>query len=133
MLEWLTLDFLKEDFSKVDILLQMIRYLMELIGSLIIFVGSFSVICQFVYHLLRSHHDHMLHFDRVRLNLARTIALGLEFIVAGDVIQTTTTPDYYTVGLLASIVAIRTVLNYSISKEIQKLTTEEQQRGKVSI
>lgn len=132
MLEWLTLDFLKDDFSKVEILLQTIRYLIELIGSLIIFVGCFSVISQFVYHFLRSSHNHMLDFDRVRLNLARTIALGLEFIVAGDVIQTTTTPDYYTLGLLAAIVAIRTVLNYSISKEIQKLTAEEKRKNRVS-
>lgn len=131
MLEWLSVDSLKDNFYKVEAILQAIRYLIELIGSLIIFVGSFSVVCQFVYHLLKRPHDHMLDFDRVRLNLARTIALGLEFIVAADIIQTTTAPDYYTIGLLAAVVAIRTVLNYSISKEIEKLTAEEMQKNKM--
>lgn len=56
--------------------------------------------------------------DIIRGNLGRTLILGLEFIVAADLIGTTTTPDYYAVGMLAIIVAIRTLLSYSISREL---------------
>lgn len=59
-----------------------------------------------------------------RLSLGRTLLLGLECIVAADLIGSTTTPDYYSVGLLAIIVVVRTVLSFSINREIMSLTKE---------
>lgn len=61
----------------------------------------------------------------IRLNLGRTLILGLEFIVAADLIGTTTTPDYYAVGLLAIIVLVRTVLSFSLNRELQSLSKDE--------
>ncbi len=51
--------------------------------------------------------------------------LGLEFIVAADLIGTTTTPDYYSLGIVAGIVAIRTLLNYSLNRELTALSKEK--------
>lgn len=62
--------------------------------------------------------------NSIRLTLSRILILGLEFIVAGDLIGTTTTPDYYEVGLLGIIVLIRTVLSYSIGRELESLKKE---------
>jgi uncharacterized membrane protein len=42
--------------------------------------------------------------NQIRLRLGRVLTLGLEFIVAADLIGTTTTPDYYSVGIVAIIV-----------------------------
>ena len=56
--------------------------------------------------------DQFLTLDLIRLDLGRTIVLGLEFIVASDVIETTTTPDYYALGILSILVVIRTFLSY---------------------
>lgn len=63
--------------------------------------------------------------NAIRLKLGRILILGLEFIVAADLIGTTTTPDYYAVGLLGIIVLIRTVLSYSINKELMDLSKEK--------
>jgi uncharacterized membrane protein len=57
--------------------------------------------------------------------LGRVLTLGLEFIVAADLIGTTTTPDYYALGILAIIVIIRTVLSYTLNKEIESLAKEQ--------
>jgi uncharacterized membrane protein len=62
--------------------------------------------------------------NSIRLNLGRILILGLEFIVAADLIGTTTTPDYYAVGLLASIVVIRTILSFSINRELMMIGKE---------
>lgn len=59
--------------------------------------------------------------NMIRLNLGRTLILGLEFIVAADLIGTTTTPDYYSLGLVAGIVAIRTLLSFSLNREIREI------------
>jgi len=54
-----------------------------------------------------------------REQLGRTILLGLEFLVAADIIRTVAvTPDAQSVAVLAGIVAIRTFLSFSLELEI---------------
>jgi uncharacterized membrane protein len=51
--------------------------------------------------------------------LGRSILLGLELLVAADIIRTVAvTPTYDSVGVLAIIVAIRTFLSFSLELEI---------------
>jgi uncharacterized membrane protein len=48
------------------------------------------------------------------------LLLGLEFLVAADIIRTVaTTPTFSSVGVLATIVAIRTFLSWSLQLEIE--------------
>lgn len=54
-----------------------------------------------------------------REQLGRAILLGLEFLVAADIIKTVAiTPTAQSVGLLAGIVAIRTFLSFSLEVEM---------------
>lgn len=114
-------------FSTLDHFLLWIKHLMTLFGALVIFIGALFVICQFLYRLMRHKGHEILDFDLVRLGLTRSIALGLEFIIAADVIGTTTTPDYYELGILASIVAIRAFLNYFLNRDLDVLNKRERQ------
>jgi len=51
--------------------------------------------------------------------LGRSILLGLELLVAGDIIKTVAvTPTFESVGVLAIIVLIRTFLSFSLELEI---------------
>lgn len=51
--------------------------------------------------------------------LGRSILLGLELLVAADIIRTVAvTPTFESVGVLAIIVAIRTFLSFSLELEI---------------
>lgn len=55
-----------------------------------------------------------------RLRLGQAILLGLEFLVAGDIIRTVAVePSFRSVGVLAIIVLIRTFLSVSLQMEIQ--------------
>ncbi len=54
-----------------------------------------------------------------RRRVGRSILLGLEFLVAGDIIRTVAVaPTYASVGVLALIVGIRTFLSFSLELEI---------------
>ncbi|MCX4579792.1 DUF1622 domain-containing protein [Streptomyces sp. NBC_01571] len=54
-----------------------------------------------------------------RRRVGRSILLGLEFLVAGDIIRTVAVaPTYTSVGVLAVIVGIRTFLSFSLELEI---------------
>jgi uncharacterized membrane protein len=51
--------------------------------------------------------------------LGRSILLGLEFLVAADIIRTVAIePTFYNVGVLALLVIIRTFLSFALGLEI---------------
>lgn len=95
-------------------------------GVLIIFIGVMIAFCQFTYHLVtKQMKQDNSYVNSIRLRLGRIIILGLEFIIAADLIGSTTTPDYYDLGILAIIVAVRTVLSFTLNREIENLTKEQ--------
>jgi uncharacterized membrane protein len=54
-----------------------------------------------------------------RVGLARSILLGLELLVAGDIIRTVVVaPTLENIGLLAGIVLIRTFLSFTLELEV---------------
>ena len=58
--------------------------------------------------------------DGLRSDLGKAILLGLEFLVAADIINTVAIePTPQSVAVLAGIVAIRTFLSFSLEVEIQ--------------
>ncbi|WP_153503251.1 DUF1622 domain-containing protein [Cumulibacter manganitolerans] len=58
-------------------------------------------------------------YHRYRRLLGRSILLGLELLVAADIIRTVAvTPTFRSVGVLAVIVIIRTFLSFSLELEI---------------
>jgi uncharacterized membrane protein len=59
-------------------------------------------------------------YGRYRANLGRGILIGLELLVAADIIATVTAPlTPSSVGLLAAVVLIRTFLSFSLETEIE--------------
>lgn len=58
-------------------------------------------------------------YEQLRRQLGRTILLGLELLVAGDIVRTVATePTPTNIGVLAGIVLIRTFLSISLDVEI---------------
>jgi uncharacterized membrane protein len=59
-------------------------------------------------------------FQRYRQDLGRAILLGLEVLVAADIVRTVAfTPTMTSVSVLALIVAIRTFLSWSLTLELE--------------
>lgn len=58
-------------------------------------------------------------YESYRQRLGRSILLGLELLVAADIIKTVAiTPTFESVGVLALIVLVRTFLSWSLELEI---------------
>ncbi len=111
---------LSEDLLReyVDLLVRLV----EAAGALIIFVGAVLAAVAFFRAAVVSRSTG--EFVRVRLRLGRYLALGLEFQLASDVLSTAVAPTFEEIGKLAAIAAIRTLLNYFLSKEIEKERSE---------
>lgn len=59
-------------------------------------------------------------YRRYRRGVGRTILLGLEILVAADIIRTVAVdPTFGSAGVLAIIVAIRTFLSFSLEVELE--------------
>ena len=56
--------------------------------------------------------------ERARLQLAQSLALGLEFLLAADIMRTAVAPSWHEIGQVAAIAALRTALNFFIQREI---------------
>ncbi len=65
-------------------------------------------------------HDTRDEYRRYRRGVGRAILLGLEILVAADIIRTVAVnPTFTSAGVLAIIVAIRTFLSFSLEVELE--------------
>lgn len=95
---------------------ELVGKIIDGVGVAIIAVGAVVAGGIAVGRLVRKSPDTYRFF---RESLGRTILLGLEFLVAADIIRTVAvTPNAQSVAVLAGIVAIRTFLSFSLELEI---------------
>ncbi len=93
-----------------------------LIGVLIIVWGVLKGLKGFLYmeFNLNKNSDDVADIVVLRRDLGSYLLLGLEFLIAADIIYTIVEPSMDEVLILAGIVAIRTVLTYSLDKEVSE-------------
>ena len=85
-------------------------------GVIVIVVGAVIAFAGAVIRLTRREADV---YRRFRQLLGRTILLGLELLVAGDIVRTVAAkPTLTSVAVLGGIVLIRTFLSFSLEVEI---------------
>ena len=84
-------------------------------GVVVIVTGAAIAFVASVVRLSRRESDV---YRRFRQQLGRAILLGLELLVAGDIVRTVAaSPNLTSVAILASIVLIRTFLSFSLEVE----------------
>ena len=54
------------------------------------------------------------------LSLARWLVLGLEFMLAADIVRTAIAPSWDDIGMLAAIAVIRTFLNFFLERDMKE-------------
>ncbi len=101
--------------------LYLIRDSIALIGVVVIAAGALHAIYEF-WQMARAGH---IDPNYVRLQFGNSVILGLEFMVGADIIGSLIDPDYYSLGLLAIIVIVRTILSYFLSRELEALTPQQ--------
>jgi uncharacterized membrane protein len=63
--------------------------------------------------------------ENLRHDLGYYLLLGLEFLVAADVMHTVLTPSLHELAVLGAIVAIRTVISFSLNWELRQSRSKE--------
>jgi uncharacterized membrane protein len=68
--------------------------------------------------------------ESLRHQLGSYLLLGIEFLIAADVIETVTHPTLKDMGVLASIVLIRTLISFFLDREIAMFESAVQESQK---
>ncbi len=90
----------------------------ELAGVAVLAVGSLLAFVRFLVSLFTVR-DGSLAYRHLRLYLGRAIEVGLELLIAADIIHSVAVdPTFATVGVLGLIVLVRTFLSWSLEVEI---------------
>ena len=98
----------------------LVTRVVEIVGTAIIVVGSFGALASFLVGMVRRSDPRDQLVSVFRSNLGRSILLGLEFLVAADIINTVAVePTIHSLIVLAGIVLIRTFLSFSLEVEIE--------------
>ncbi len=93
-------------------------YVIEAAGVIVIIVGIGLSAIWFAGRLRQL--GSLAAYQQFRQNLARSILLGLEFLIAGDIIRTVTVDQTLTgAAVLALIVLIRVMLSLTLEFEIE--------------
>ena len=92
--------------------------LVELAGVAVLLLGALVAAAAFVKRVASriTFHDA---YHALRADLGRAILLGLELLVIADIIGTVAIkPTFQNLGVLAAIVAIRTLLSFTLELEV---------------
>ena len=91
--------------------------LFNLVGSLLIIYGGIrATLWIIMIEALKKPYS----YQQVRKELTNKIVFGLEFFIAADVLETVRNPSHEELLLLGTVVVIRTVLGYFLSKEVSE-------------
>jgi len=87
------------------------------IGVTVILIGALRGLRSF---LLKCIGRNILIAD-IRIELGHYLALGLEFLVAKDIVESIARPTWDDLGKLAAIIALRTVLTFFLAHEVKEM------------
>lgn len=89
------------------------------LGVLVTLLGVLAAFVLFAVRAVRPVQPPIDAYRELRKNVGRSVLLGLELLVAGDIIRTVAiSPTFTSVGVLAVIVAVRTFLSFTLEVEL---------------
>ena len=99
-------------------LISVVGYGIESVGVFIIVVGCAAASIRFLWHFREEPKGSA--YAVYRHQLGRSIILGLEVLIAGDIIRTVVVADTFrNIAVLGLIVLIRTFLSFTLHLEVE--------------
>lgn len=90
------------------------------IGVMIMAYGGVKSALHFMLSTIRKQN----HLPHIRIELGKHLALGLEFLVGKDIIESIMQPTWDELGKLAAIIALRTAVTLMLSWELKEIKEE---------
>ncbi|MBI4290960.1 MAG: DUF1622 domain-containing protein [Betaproteobacteria bacterium] len=102
-------------------LVHAIYVIISVLGALVVIWGVLEAMIGFLRTKVWTRiPDQIRESEAIRQRLGAHLLLGLEIFIAADIISSVVSPSWDKVGILAAIVAIRTVLSYFLRRELRQ-------------
>lgn len=99
--------------------IELIVSAVELAGVAALIIGAILTFIKYIGTVLRRRADAATAYNQLRQGLGRAILIGLEYLVAADIIRSVAIdPTFTSVGVLGLLVVVRTFLSWSLEVEI---------------
>ncbi len=104
----------------MEILKTYINYIADIVETIGVITIFFGILVSFYHFFISNKKDPKIKYTTLRQSIGKSILLGLEILIAADIMATVVTdPTLASVTVLAVIVIIRTVMSLSLEVELQ--------------
>jgi len=107
----------------------------HLVGICIEIFGVFVIVAGIIWstYLYVHRRTEAWHYDQYKIHIGRSLLLGLEVLVAADIVKTIAIELTFTsLGLLAGLVLVRTFLSWTLVLEIEGRWPWRRELGRAS-
>ena len=111
-------------FEFVDFLNNYVSYIAQLFAIVVITVAMFKSIYLFFKDSVFKN-ESMASMAESRMEMGHAFSLALSFLIGASILKTTFAPTWNDIGKLAAIIGLRTILNYTLTKNLDKTIKKE--------
>lgn len=111
--------------------LNILAIIISAISLLIVAYGAFIGFIAFLHNEVRRFNGTYTinNIRQLRADFGSYLLLGLEFLIASDILKTVVDPSLDELAILGGVVIVRTILSVFLNKEIKELAKEENSKN----
>ncbi len=113
--------------APAKVIMEMGALLIDLLALLIVISAIISAFTVYLQVVLRRETPHL---SPLRKRLGHSLVLGLEFLIGADILRTAISPTWNTIGQLAAIIVLRTLLDFLLERELHELGRKKDDGGR---
>jgi uncharacterized membrane protein len=104
----------------LDPYLSILILIIDIFAGVVIGISAILAFISYLKIVRKRTHEQIIQQESIRLRLARGILFALDFEIGADILKTVLVPSPTDLAILSVVVAIRIILSWSLSKEIER-------------
>ena len=104
----------------LDPYLSILILIIDILAGVVIGVSAILAFISYLKIVRKRTHEQIIQQESIRLRLARGMLFALDFEIGADILKTVLVPSPTDLAILSVVVAIRIILSWSLSKEIER-------------
>ena len=104
----------------LDPYLSILILIIDIFAGVVIGISAILAFISYLKIVRKRTHEQIIQQESIRLRLARGMLFALDFEIGADILKTVPVPSPTDLAILSVVVAIRIILSWSLSKEIER-------------
>jgi uncharacterized membrane protein len=100
--------------------LSILMLIIDILAGVVIGISAILAFLSYLKTVRKKTDEQIMEQESIRLRLARGLLFALDLVIGADILQTILVPSFMDLAILAVVVAIRIILSWSLSNEIER-------------